>query len=396
MESPGQHRGVRGTCLLDREKDNAFASSSASEPVPQRRYLWSESSLRNGIEDWTAITPEPLQAAVKALRKDFSEHSRKVEEVMTKVCRPALRRGSRSKVESFDLQTGHQPELGSTVDHGFTECEVFTFYFWFCARFLTEGIKTTFSELLEIAFAQRSLIDLEPIKWAEMQSKVLIADESFRISMWLKWTCSEGSWLPSDLEWHNWRAPKWIYMKPFANSPYDRATAWEEVSEADSRRILDVVEDRFNLYLVIGVNDAIDEAHIKLAKTPTQVPEKPGASAEASNDGGSACKQPSGKLSDTARRGKEYLQVREELKKIKHLAQVCRQSTSEIRRENPDFLAWKFAESLSPDDREVFEHPRRWESGYPVRVFLAKCYDKSPATMKKWVAAYRQESAIPS
>jgi len=63
-----------------------------------------------------------------------------------------------------------------------------------------------------------------------------------------------------------------------------------------------------------------------------------------------------------------------------------------MRTRNPDFLVWEFAESLPETERDTFEHPGTWEPGYAVGVFLRKYYQKSPATMKKWVKAYQEES----
>ena len=98
-----------------------------------------------------------------------------------------------------------------------------------------------------------------------------------------------------------------------------------------------------------------------------------------------------GSLSRLAQKGHDFLQVRDELKQIKHLARQRKLSMPEIRTEHPDLLVWTFADSLPPEDREVFEHPGRWEPGYPAEVFLAKYYSKSHATMKKWAKAYRKE-----
>jgi len=97
-------------------------------------------------------------------------------------------------------------------------------------------------------------------------------------------------------------------------------------------------------------------------------------------------------LSELAQKGRDYLQAREELKRIKRLCRQGRLSMPEIRKRYRDFLVWTFAECLQPEDRDLFEHPRRWEAGYPVQVFLRKYYDKSPATMKKWAATYLAES----
>ena len=58
-------------------------------------------------------------------------------------------------------------------------------------------------------------------------------------------------------------------MQPFANWPYDRATAWERMYEAESKELLEVVEDRFNQRLIMALEKAVDETHVRMAK---QVP----------------------------------------------------------------------------------------------------------------------------
>jgi hypothetical protein len=367
-----------------------------------RLYLCSASRLRGGIEDWKEITPEPIRRPVKALRKIFEEQAFKINRIMTFGCHSALHKGASE--EAWMIRPLMQQTFGvptsPTVDEGQTEPVVFNWYFYRCAELLAGALQGIFFSLRDISLAQSTLIDRPPLDWATVQAKVLVADKSHGISLWLKSSCDKFELVGDDLEWNGWRAPRWFFMEPFGNAPYDRAQAWERMDEVDTERVLNVVEDQFNRLLVMELEKAVDEAHVELAKHRVEV----ASVTQSSNKEELATKEPGTRdpappqesqperLSYLAQRGRDYLQVREELGKIKHLARQRGQSVREIRTENPNLLVWTFADSLSPDERELFDHPRRWEAGYAVEVFLAKHYGKSPATMKTWVTAFRRES----
>jgi hypothetical protein len=58
-----------------------------------RMYPWSAANLRNGIKDWKEITPQPVQKAVEALRRNFEEQAWEIGEIMRQGCYPALHKG---------------------------------------------------------------------------------------------------------------------------------------------------------------------------------------------------------------------------------------------------------------------------------------------------------------
>ena len=194
---------------------------------------------------------------------------------MTNGCRPALRRGLSG--QSHGVQKLIQEQLGrlapDNVDEGQTEPAVFKCYFELGADHLADKLRRTFSDLLEIALAQRAKITLAPVEWAALQARVLVADESYAVSLWLKSTCGDSLLPPlEDLYWNNWRAPKWIFMEPFGNNPYDRLTAWEKMDEAYSKHVLERIEDLFNQRLIFGLEKRVGEAQIELAKRTDVVP----------------------------------------------------------------------------------------------------------------------------
>lgn len=269
--------------MKDREKNSAISGSSASKG---RSYLYLRrpSRLPNGVEDWKEITPQPLQDAVGALRKSFDEQAFVIHHIMTNGCRPALRQGLGGQCDGVNRLIQEQLGLSAfaNVDQGKTEPAVFKDYFDFCVHFLAGRLKQTFSELREIAFAQRSLIDLAPMEWAALQARILVADKSHGISLWLKSTCGDSSFPPDDdLYWSSWRAPKWLFMEPFGNNPYDRSTIWEKMDESESMHALNSVEDRFNWGLITGLEKAIGQAHVELGKQSMDV--IPAAASHADN-----------------------------------------------------------------------------------------------------------------
>jgi hypothetical protein len=222
--------------------------------VPGTYYFpFSASELREGLADWKEITPQPIQKAIEALRVNFGDKAFAVGEIMRTRCYPAL-----------------HPVAEST-----TEPAVFRSYFYSLAQALAQDVRTTFLEMLSIALAQSALIASEPVEWAASQIRVLISDKSAGISIWLKDACDKQEYCPSDdaeelIFWRSWRAPRWLFMQPFANRPYDRAIAWERMDEAETVHVLQVVESRFNQQLIMELQKTIDQTHITRAKTEKQ------------------------------------------------------------------------------------------------------------------------------
>lgn len=79
-------------------------------------------------------------------------------------------------------------------------------------------------------------------------------------------------------------------------------------------------------------------------------------------------------LTPKLQRGKRCAQIIEEMKRFKFLKLDSGRSLTEIQTENSNFLIWKLRESLSVEDRELFDHPNRWES---VVTYTCGCLAKS-------------------
>jgi hypothetical protein len=92
-------------------------------------------------------------------------------------------------------------------------------------------------------------------------------------------------------------------------------------------------------------------------------------------------------------RGKDCEELAKEIAAIKHKRIRSGLTIAEIQNECSFFKIWKRAEVLSPEDKEIFLHPGRWESGYP-NLFLGKLYadtqrNLAPGTINTWRKEYR-------
>jgi hypothetical protein len=96
-------------------------------------------------------------------------------------------------------------------------------------------------------------------------------------------------------------------------------------------------------------------------------------------------------LPNRLRKGLHCELVIKEVRQIKQMANDRGMSITEIKKRHANFTAWKLAESLSDEDREIFAHPSQWgpPAGY-ARKLLAHEFGRSPATIVDWVKNYRR------
>jgi hypothetical protein len=98
-------------------------------------------------------------------------------------------------------------------------------------------------------------------------------------------------------------------------------------------------------------------------------------------------------LSELAELGRQFVQIKKEMKKIKALSRGAhRLSVPQIRDAHPELWVWKIADNLPSTAREVFEHPRIWAAGYIIEIFCHDFFLKSPTTMKGWQRKYLNET----
>jgi len=82
------------------------------------------------------------------------------------------------------------------------------------------------------------------------------------------------------------------------------------------------------------------------------------------------------------------------MKRFRYLRLDAGRTVTEIQTDCPNFLIWKLRENLREDDRDLFDHPNRWESGCAAYAYglLGKEYTKSWTTIRDWVKAWRSLS----
>lgn len=94
--------------------------------------------------------------------------------------------------------------------------------------------------------------------------------------------------------------------------------------------------------------------------------------------------------SERLRRGKLCEQVVGEIKRIRTMCVDRGRTVAEMKKDYPGFHVWKVVEELPEDDRETFQHPKRWGPvvGY-AHGLLAKQYGKSVHTINDLIKDYR-------
>jgi hypothetical protein len=95
----------------------------------------------------------------------------------------------------------------------------------------------------------------------------------------------------------------------------------------------------------------------------------------------------------TIEKGQLCNQIEGEMRKIKTLGAASGRTVVEIQLAHPDFAVWKVRDTLSEEDRELFNHPRQWGPviGY-AELVLGRHYGKSAQTVQGWVKDYRAAS----
>jgi hypothetical protein len=208
-------------------------------------------------ESWEAITPRELLLAVTHIRGDF-------ERLEGGIC--------------FNTEQQCFKEL-HPVTAGNAEPAVFREHFWDCIRRLCAVVYGVFPRFVEISRAQKGTIGQAPIEWAALQVRDLIEHGSRTINHWVKSACDKPDYdiksfdlkTTEELVFRtDWRAPKWLRMKPNGNAPYDPSTAWDRMDEDETRRVLKSLrEDQWVLSLEATLEQLVGSAHEVLAKRKT-------------------------------------------------------------------------------------------------------------------------------
>jgi hypothetical protein len=205
-------------------------------------------------ESWRVITPLFLLRAVLNIREDFKRLSSAHHHYFERRCFNDL-----------------HPLVSGT-----TEPAVFKIHFFACINKLREIVTQSFGRFFKISLSQDGLIGEAPAHWAFLQVFDLTEGEDRHVEEWVKSVCDGSSNVLPDTDkefWEkvvfrtDWRAPQWLIMQPNGNRLYSRATAWERMSEGDTRRILSYLrESRWILLLKATLTQNLGAANEVLAR----------------------------------------------------------------------------------------------------------------------------------
>jgi hypothetical protein len=214
--------------------------------------------------DWKSITPNLLVSAVDHIRGRFDHEAFRIWHVTQQMC-----------------FSGLHPERGQVAPVTFKK------YLDMYLSGIDGASQQSFDDLLQIGIANQSLISVGSVEWAKSHVRILIAAQEHRIKLWTKQVCDEQPFsdmstpegVEETLYWHNWRAPRFVHMKPSGNTLYDSSSAWLREDQERTRTLLDALSERFLTFAKIHLDRIAGEAHVLLAKkgqTPmrTSPPEK--------------------------------------------------------------------------------------------------------------------------
>jgi hypothetical protein len=194
--------------------------------------------------DWETITPEKLKPAIEHVQKEFRTSEWKLRSRIECGCyfslhpelatQPTFKGGE--NLIPFDRRLIWQVHY-----QGMRESECFAYWTEQFSEILEQEIILPFNSLLKIGLAQQGRLELPPVKWAKTLGDSFLYSLEWTVPQLIKRMCDEqDNRLEINMEmfdaycgWVYWRAPRFVYMQPSGNLPYDPATAWEREPSAD-------------------------------------------------------------------------------------------------------------------------------------------------------------------
>jgi hypothetical protein len=209
---------------------------------------------------WKAITPGPLQPAIKHVRDSFERAAFWWRHETQKSCYGAL----------------HPVAPDQTAP------AIFKWHLDECLRGLTLQVRRAFDDILHVALPHSQELPDAPVEWTKSQLLLLINVQSALVRRWIKDVCDKQDVLEATesdenseewLFWRKWRAPKLIHMEPCGNTPYDSSTAWSREDKLQTEKLLESLSKRFIVFLEFELDGVVGNAHVRLAQgTSESVP----------------------------------------------------------------------------------------------------------------------------
>lgn len=238
--------------------------------------------------DWEKITPENLLPAIKHLRESFESSEWKCSRLTEVLCYAALHpkeaapRDFGHYLESFRM---YRVILGRSAEREFdrvlaisTAPAIFKAYQDAFRHGIELELERLFEEVLQIALANASALNRNPVDWAKAQLSLMLEGSRLSFSHWIKSVCDKQDFshalsnnedFDDFIFWKSWQAPKFVYMTPSGNLPYNASTAWVREDEAVTEKALKALTDRFVQFAGFRLDEAAGNAHVRLAKAGT-------------------------------------------------------------------------------------------------------------------------------
>lgn len=228
---------------------------------------------------WQAITPEELHPAVEAIRHKVEHYGfwQSTQSTM-KLGFAALH----SRMTGSDLArlAPYKRFLGTLLGRQIENLlfgpdqpapVIFKAYLEVLEACMKSVVRGGFQEMLEIAKARSDVLGMHPVEWTKRQLDILISAEKSGIRLWIKQVCdpqdySNGASLDNSIFWGNWRAPRFIHMKPAGNTLYDESSAWVREDLIRSEELLEARAELTTEFLSIDLDELARGAHIEFVK----------------------------------------------------------------------------------------------------------------------------------
>ena len=235
--------------------------------------------------NWEKITPFHLLEPVKHIRECFDEECWRCFEVTKRFCYASLHANS-AKAGSVEgnapvlslylgiLEPGAQNEFKGFLELG-SPSSLFRAYFDLYLAAMKKNVQVQFNETLKIGLANYRALNIHPVDWAKSHFTLLINGKLRSVERWIKDVCDEqpvpaldviDSQFQEIAFWKQWRAPRFIYMRPAGNALYDRASVWNRENERRTQELLTARARRFIDFLLMGLDRMAGSAHLEIAQ----------------------------------------------------------------------------------------------------------------------------------
>lgn len=235
---------------------------------------------RDKPQDWEEITPEPLKPAIKHIREEFRTAEWQLAMQIECACYVSLHPELATLPKIRGLDNLIQADLRATWHlqfEGMTESERFAHWTKQFGEFLKKNVVLPLNAFLKIGLAQESRLPLPAVEWAKTLTRGLLFSLRWTVPHLIKRMCDEQedkfeldtSNFDAHCAWVYWRAPRFVFMQPSGNAPYDAATAWQRVEDAEmTEQLLRGLTSKMLDPAWFRLDKLAGEAYVALASIP--------------------------------------------------------------------------------------------------------------------------------